>query len=480
MADQKDLLLIKTHSVVPIHWVPMGLMYVAKAAEERGAKVKIIDLSLERNYKEVLESNLIEYKPRLVGIGGMCVEFDGVKETAGIVKKIMPDVKVIAGGPLAIPLFKECLRDNNVDIVVFQEGESAIQDLLRNINKEMALSQIKGIAFRNDGDIFRTESRPIEDIDAIPIPAWHLIDPLRYIESRDNWFGIEHLKAMNIVPARGCPYSCIFCDKSVFGQKWRGRNPKNIIDEMILLKDTYGAEAIQFLDDIIDVNKKWVTDFICEIKSHNLKMYWGCASRVNHADYELYKKMHDAGCLYVYFGIEFGSDVTLQKAKKQATVEQAYKAIEIARKAGLKVVSGCMLGMLDETDKQINETIRFAMSSKSNAVGISVLTPIGGTVLFDMAVVAGKIDPNQPWWRATRANAQINLSKDVSNKRLAYLASKAYWMLFWSRPSRKWPKFVCQIMQFSFYILSPFTGDRFVKIVFWFDNIRKKLHLGLP
>lgn len=480
MAEQKDLLLIKTH-VVPINWVPMGLMYVAKAAEKVAAKVKIIDLSIERNYKEVLESKLIECKPRLVGIGGMCVEFDGVRETAGIVKKIMPDIKVVVGGALTIPLLKECLRDKNIDIVVFKEGESAIQDLLRYINKEMVLSEIKGIAFRNDDDdIFLTQPRSIEDIDTSPIPAWHLIDPLRYIESRDNWFGIEHLKVMNIVPARGCPYSCIFCDKSVFGQKWRGRNPKNIIDEMIMLRDTYGAEAILFLDDIIDVNKRWVIDLIEEMQSRDVKMYWGCASRVNHADYELYKKMFDAGCRYLFFGIEFGSDAMLQKTRKQATVEQAYKAIEIARKAGLRVVSAYMLGMLDETDEQINQTIRFALSSKSDTAGISVLTPIGGTVLFDMAVAAGKVNPGQPWWRATRANAYINLSKDVSNKRLAYLAAKAYWLLFWSRPSRKWPRFVCRVMQLSFYILSPFVGDRFVKIIFWFDNIRKKLHLGLP
>ena len=479
MDNKKDLLLIKTHHT-RLKWLPMGLMYIAQAAENIGAKVRIIDLSLEQNYKKALTSALLENQPCLAGIGGMYTEFEEVKEIAAIVKEVMPKVPVVVGGPLTAALAKECLTDNNIDIVSLREGESTIQNLLRYIDGKIGLSEIKGIVFRKNEELFFTETKPIEDINAIPIPAWHLIDPYIYTSTNDNWFGISHLKMLNVVPARGCPYSCIFCDKNVFGQKWRGRNPKNIADEMIMLRDKYGAEAIMFLDDIFDVDKKWVSSFIEEVHARNIKMHWGCSSRINHADYELYKKMYDAGCCYIFYGIEFGSDEMLKKTGKQVTLAQVDKAVEIAKKAGLRVIGAYMLGMLDETEEQIKQTIKSALNSKVDVGGSSVLTPIAGTALFDMALKAGKINPNKEWWKATRANAYINLTKNVSNKKLAYLASKAYWMLFWTRPSRKLPIWFCKLMQHLFYIFGPISGDRFISLIFWLDNFRRKIHLKLP
>lgn len=480
MADKKDLLLIKTQ-YLRVASVPLGLMYIAQAAEKIGAKVKIIDLSIEHNYKKALKSTFIKCEPRLVGIGGMYEEFEGAKEIAAIIKETMPDVLVVLGGPLGTSLVKECLRDKNIDIVVLKEGESTTQDLLHYINGEIKLPQIKGIAFRKNDEIIFTEPRSLEDIDAIPIPAWHLIDTPRYIESRESWFGIKNLKVLYVAASRGCPYNCIFCDKNIFGQKWRGRNPKNIVDEMILLRDMYGANAILFVDSIFDMNKKWVINLIEEMKLRNVRMHWGCISRVDHADYELYKKMHDALCCYVFFGIEFGSDEMLQKTRKQTTVEQAYKAIEIARRAGLRTVGSHMMGMLDETDKQINETIKFALGSKLDVGGFSIVTPIPGTVLYDMAVGAGKITPAQPWWKATYSNAFINLSKNVSSEKLTYLTTKAYWMFFWSRSSRKLPRWACKFMQLSFYVFSPLTGgERFINFINWLDRVRRRLRLNLP
>lgn len=479
MVGKRDLLLVKTHRL-RCSWMPLGLMYVAAGAEKKGAKVGIIDLSLEEDHVKVLKSVLEGVQPRIVGIGGMYEEFNEAKEVAAIIKVTTPTAKVIVGGPMATSLPQECLQNKNMDVVILREGESTIQDLLLYINGETELSEIKGIVFKSGGEIIFSEPRPIEDIDGIPIPSWHLIEPERYIESKDNWFGVAHLRVMNMAASRGCPYHCIYCDKNVLGQKWRGRNPKNIVDEMILLKDRYGAEAIMFVDDIFDVNRKWVLDLIDEMRSRDINMYWGCNSRANHADYEMYKKMHEAGCSYVGLGVEFGSDSMLKKARKQLTVEQAHRAIGLAKKAGLRAIGYHMIGMLDETQEEINETIKFAINSKLDSGGISVVAPITGTELYDIAVKAGKIDPDKPWWEATRANALINLSKNVSSKHLVYLISKTYWMFFWSRPARKWPRWMCKIMQLSFYVFYPFVGERFGDFTFWLDKIRRKLHLSLP
>jgi len=479
VAGRKDLLLIKTH-YVRIKYAPLGLMYVAAAVENKGAEVGIIDLALEDNHKKALREVLIASRPRLVGIGGMYEEFEEIKRVAASTKEILPDTPIVVGGPIGPSLTAECLKDKNIDIVALGEGESLIQDLLRYIDGETALPQIKGIAFRGSAEVTFTGPRPLEDINAIPIPAWHLIDPPRYFQPHDNWFGIDNLKVLNIAPSRGCPYSCIFCDKGTFGHKWRGRAPGNIVDEMILLRDSFGAQATLFADDIFDVNKEWAVSFTEEIRSRGVNMYWGCASRVNHSDYELYKKMYDAGCRYLFFGIEFGSDEMLKRSGKRTTSEQVYRAIDTARSAGLRTVGAYMLGMLDETDKQIHQTMEMALRSRLDVASANVVTPIAGTALFNMAVEAGKIKKDQPWWRAGRLDTYINLTKNVSSRRLTYLVSKMYWMLFWSRPSRRIPRFICKVMQMSFFIFSPLAGQRFVNLVSWFNGLRRKLHLGSP
>ena len=474
-----DFLLVKTHRLRP-KWQPTGLMYVAKALENVGAKVKILDLFFEKNPIKTLESILIRYKPNFVGIGGLYSEFDTIEAISKTIKDIDKNIKVIVGGPIAGVLTNELLKIKYIDIVALREGESISQDIFKYSINKMPLEEIRGIVFKKGDDVIYTKPRPIEDIDAIPIPSWHLIEVERYITTNDNWFGKEHLRMLNIVPARGCPYSCIFCDKSVFGNKWRGRNPKNIVDEIVMLKTRYNIQAVMFLDDIFDVNKKWVFSFIDELKSRNVNIYWGCSSRVNHADYELYKKMREAGCLYIFYGIEFGSDEILKRANKGFASKDINRAIDIAKSAGLRVVGSYMLGMLDETEEDIEKTIKSAINSKIDVGGISVLTPIASTVLFDMAVKSKKIDPNKPYWRATRENAYINLTKNLSNKRLAFLRAKAYWVMFWTRPSRKLPKWFCKIMEKSFFIFRPFIGDRFMNFIHYLDSIRKKLHLGLP
>ncbi|MCM8786793.1 MAG: B12-binding domain-containing radical SAM protein [Candidatus Omnitrophica bacterium] len=474
-----DLLLIKTHHI-KYRWLPMGLMYVAKAAKNVGAKVKILDLSLEKKPFYFLRKQLLNLKPSIVGVGGMYCEFEEIRQIAKVTRETLPKTIVVVGGPLTTALLKEILQDKNIDLVSLCEGELTIQDLLGFLDGKTKLEDIKGIVFRKDGKLFYTQKREILDINLIPIPAWEEIDVPTYISRNDNWFGIENLKMLNIVPQRGCPYSCVFCDKNVFGQVWRPRDPKNIVDEMLFLKENYKIEAIMFLDDIFDVNKKWVYSFIEELKKRNVNMYWGCSSRVNHSDYHLYKAMKEVGCCYIFYGVEFGTNEMLEKANKKTTIEQIKKAIDIAHSAGLRVIAGYMLGMLDETEEQIKKTIKFAIETKTEVATITVVTPIANTVLFDLAVKAGKINKNTTWWKATRANALINLTQDVSNKRLAYLVSKTYWMLFWTRPNRRFPKWFCKLMQHSFYILRPISGDKFINFIFWLDNIRKRLNLRLP
>ncbi|MDD5194278.1 MAG: radical SAM protein [Candidatus Omnitrophica bacterium] len=479
MPDKIDLLLIKTHQVKQV-WVPLGLLYVARAALNMGAKVKLADLSLERDWQSALKTTLINYEPSLVGLGGMFEEFEGARDIIAIVNEMRPEAKVIVGGPFAASLTDEFLTETGASVVVLKEGETAIQDLLCHINSEKKLEDIAGIAYRKEGKVVYTQNRTLEDINAIPVPAWELLDLERYIESKDNSFGVSGLRVLSMSTSRGCPYSCIYCDKNIFGQKWRGRDPKNIVDEMLLLRDTYGINGVMFIDDIFDVNKNWVLSVIEEINKRKANMYWWCNSRVNHADLELYKKMHEAGCNYIGLGIEFGSKQMLDAVNKRATVEQAYKAVEIAHSAGLKVVGYYMLGMLHETREQICETIQFALASKIDTAGVSLVTPIKKTKLYDLALESGKISPQDPWWRTTRANAYLNLTDGVTHKELAYLHAKAYWMLFWTRPSRKFPRSFCKLMQHAFYLFKPLAGDKFISFIYWLDAIRRKLHLGLP
>ena len=362
----------------------------------------------------------------------MITEYEEVLRLVDVVKNTKAGATVILGGPLATTLPQQLLQASRADFAVIGEGEKAVIDLVTAIEKGSGFNDIKSIAYRADGQIVVTESaEPIADLDSIPFPARHLLDMKRYIRNHFARFGFKvdgfaKIKSTNLISSRGCPYSCTFCFKQMWGHKWRGRSAENMVAEMETLYYTYGINGFFFNDDTFVLDKERVFKFCALLRQKELKIVWYCNGRINLMTQEMLKAMYSAGCRGIAYGLESGNQQILDSMKKNITLGQVRKVVQSTKEAGINITGYFMLGMLGETRATIQETMAFARELELDFYGFSLTTPMAGTELYDAAIKAGfKPEGTTPigdWSLYVNAN----LTKDCSDADLAAFENAAF------------------------------------------------------
>jgi radical SAM superfamily enzyme YgiQ (UPF0313 family) len=272
--------------------------------------------------------------------------------------------------------------DAGADAVILGEGEAVLGEIVDRIGYP-SLGDIKGVAFRGgDGSIVRTAKRsPLRDLDALPFPAWDLVDFDRY---RRIWRERHGTFALNMATTRGCPYLCNWCAKPIWGQSYAVRSPANVVAELKTLIDAAGPEYIWFMDDIMGLKPKWWGAFADELERHRIKIRFKCLSR---ADLVLREgavaDLARAGCDIVWMGAESGSQKILDAMDKGLTVAQIEEATRRLKTAGIRVGHFIQFGYSGEGIGDIARTIRMIRRTRPDDIGISVSYPLPGTVFYD-------------------------------------------------------------------------------------------------
>lgn len=390
--------------------------------ERSGYEVKIIDAPALDLSVHQIEDILNKDQPEIIGITASTPMIYDAYEVARAAKEVCPNSAVVLGGPhptfLPIETLQEC---PSADIVCIGEGEETIVELAEAIRRKIDLSKVRGIAFRTeDGRIVKTESRPlIKDLDSLPFPAWHLLPMDKYT--------VLGKKAIvcHIISSRGCPFRCIFCSSSkVFGKKYRARSAKNVVDEIEFLVSEYNPESIEFSDDEFTLDQKRTEEICDELKKRGIDIPWACGSRVDTVSKSLLMKMREAGCSFIYYGIESASQRILNFIKKGITIEQIKKAVEATKEAGIKIMGSFMIGFPDETREEIKSTLSFPKKLKVDYVQFTIATPYPGTELYEMAKRENLL-LTEDWSQYTTLKPVMAL-KDISAKELQRLIKRAY------------------------------------------------------
>ncbi|MEA2101527.1 MAG: radical SAM protein, partial [Thermodesulfobacteriota bacterium] len=317
---------------------PLGISYVAAVCEKAGIEVKILDYIVSLYTKEKLFDELNSFCPDIVGATSVTMTFPFAASIIRDVKLFNPSIITLMGGPhVSFDTQRTLLEYPEIDIVVTGEAEETIMELMPVITDRKGWGDIPGIAFMKDGQVLNTGRRElIEDLDSIPIPSRHLLPMSRY-----QALGFP----VSIITSRGCPNRCIFClGRRMVGFKVRYRDPSLVIDE---IEDvlSYGFTRINIADDIFTANKKRVYRLCDEILSRGIEFSWSAFARVNTVDTPLLKAMKEAGCDSVSFGIESGNKEMLKRVKKGITIDQAKKAIQSCKEAGIIAHASFIAGL---------------------------------------------------------------------------------------------------------------------------------------
>lgn len=379
---------------------PISLLYLAAPLERHGVEVSVIDGAAEGLDQAKLESRIAEVDPHIIGVGCMMTEtFPDAMEAVRTAKRAAPNAKIVMGGHHASFVADKIIDAfADVNYVVVGEGEHTFLDLVRSINNNGRIDQIKGITYRNNGRaVFTGHRPPVQNLDDVPFPPRHLVEGVRY--GKVSGFQISNKKSAAMISSRGCPFGCTFCSCTAFsGRRIRARSPENVVAEIEYLINNFGTEQIFVMDDNFTAIPKRVMEICRLIKERNIDIEWLCESRVDTASEEMYQSMADAGCRVIYFGMESGSQRVLDYFSKKTTVERGEQAATLAQRAGIDVVGSFIVGAPVETEEDFQKTLDFITHADLDMIQVSSLKIYPGTELWRQFEASGAIKP-EDWAR---------------------------------------------------------------------------------
>lgn len=362
---------------------PLGLMYLAAAAEKYTAwETSIFDAQTTVGGYASMERRILDFLPDVVGIQVYTFSLIDAYETARIVRRILPDSKIIMGGPHVNIYPAQTLNSGLTDYVCTGEGEHSLPELLKRIESGADPGGISGIWYKkSDGSVVSGgPPEPINDLDKLPFPARKLLPVHDYksVFSRGNF--------TTMMSSRGCPYRCIYCERPQMGKKFRPRTPANIADEMEECIENFSIKTFFFYDDTFNIDRQRVVDFCRELKKRGIKAAWDIRARIDRMDPELLDELSSAGCERIHYGIESGSQEILDNMRKDINLDDARNVVKATKKAGIETLCYFMLGNPGEKAGHIKRTVDFACSLDADYAHISVTIPFPGTPLYTMGL----------------------------------------------------------------------------------------------
>jgi anaerobic magnesium-protoporphyrin IX monomethyl ester cyclase len=382
-----------------------ALMSLGTVLRQEGVEVEVLDLLSTRYSPRKIEERLSRFQPDLIGATCVTMNFPLTVKILQHCKAFAPDATIVMGGPHVTFTSAETLRDfPQVDIIVRGEGEETLKELVGALEKGRNLQGVKGVSFRHNGTILQTEDRPfIRDLNLLPLPDRTLFPLSRYLAMR---------VPASVLTSRGCPTGCSFClGYRMTGRKGRFRDPLRVVDEIESAR-LLGFEEICIDDDLFTRNRRHVYAICEEIGRRGLKGKMYIFARVDTVDAVLLKKLKEAGCAMICFGLESGNQGILDRANKRTTGEKARQAVEACKDAGIAPFGSFILGLPGETRESMEETASFARSL-GIPYGFHLLSPFPGTRIREKAAEYGiKILTDD--WSLYDADHAVTETEDLS------------------------------------------------------------------
>jgi anaerobic magnesium-protoporphyrin IX monomethyl ester cyclase len=279
--------------------------------------------------------------------------------------------------------------DAGADAVLIGEPETTLAELLAVWGQPHSdVATVAGLALKassigiaGNGHAHRTSPRPwLKNLDALPFPAWDLVDVERY---RTTWTDHHGRFSWNAVTSRGCPYKCNWCAKPVFGNRYIQRSPGDVAQELSLLRQQVEPDYIWYADDIFGLTERWILSFAEEVTTRDARIPFMMQSRVNLMTPPAVEALVTAGGDEVWLGVESGAQHILEAMDKNTTVEQVRSATRTLKEHGVKTCWFIQLGYLGEGWEDILKTRDLIREERPDDIGVSVSYPLPGTEFYD-------------------------------------------------------------------------------------------------
>lgn len=394
---------------------PLELASAASLLEKNGFQVEIMDCPATGIKKTELAKKVSKKNPDLI-----VVNTAGISESNDL--EIASELKTATGSLTTVIMpfesfYPENIFDKSIDAAIRGEIEYTILDIARQI----PLSKINGITFNNKIKTIKNPDRElIKNLDELPIPAYHLLPMKKY----SYWY-LPKLPFTTVCTSRGCPFNCIYCLYPVgFGDVWRGKSVKNVIDELTLLKEKYKIKSILFRDQVFNFDLRRTEEICDKIVEKDIDIEWRCEARINLLSKNLMIKMKNAGCIGIHLGVESGDPKLLKNiAKIGLSLSKIKEVFKNAHNIGLSTRAFFIIGLPGETKESIKKTFELARTIKADDYFFNAITPYPGTKLYEIAKKNGWVEENN--WENFAVNEAIMRNEKLTKDEIRYFVEAA-------------------------------------------------------
>jgi len=366
------------------NWPPSWVAYIGGALKTAGyTNVRFVDAMTNHIPDEALREIIRQNQPDVILATAITPMIYKAQRSLELAREVRPQAKTILGGIHPTFMYGQVLTEAPwIDYIVRGEGEEIIVNLMRAIEAGTDLTErhtINGLAFRHEDQIVATAAQPpIANLDTLT-PDWSLLEWDKYIYVPMN----VRVAVPNF--ARGCPFTCRFCSQWKFWRQYRVRSPKLFVDEIETLVKEHNVGFFILADEEPTINKRKFVALCKELEERKLGIHWGINTRVTDIlrDEELLPLYRRAGLIHVSLGTEAASQMNLDTFRKETTIEQNKRAIQLLKANGMVAEAQFIMGMENETPETIEETYRLALDWDPDMANWNMYTPWPFAELFE-------------------------------------------------------------------------------------------------
>lgn len=408
--DDKETNIMKPHP-------PLGLLYISAYLKEQNLNNVVFDSTFSSTQKQL--EHIKKTQPKIIAIyTNLMTKIKVIK----LIKELKNNSaygypKIILGGPDITYNIENYLK-TGVDFLVIGEGEQTMFKLSTALLNEEDITEINGIAYLKGKGVVKTVTREkIKKLTNLPLPNRAAINFQPYL---DVWKKHHGKNSMTVSTQRGCPYTCKWCSTAVYGQSYRRRPAKLVVEELLFIKQKYNPNAIWFVDDVFTVSHKWIREFVEEIKHRNLKIPFECITRAERLNDEILILLKEAGCFRIWIGAESGSQKIIDAMDRRVDIDMVKKMILKTNKMGIETGTFIMVGYPGEDESDINKTIQYLKDANPTQYTITIAYPIKGTSLYNE--IKENIISNLNW--ETTTDRDIEFKRTYSRKYYNYAVKR--------------------------------------------------------
>ncbi len=414
---------------------PLGLGYIAAIAEQCGWEVGIIDAEVEGLSQEDILARVARFKPDLIGLTATTPFFHSVVEMAKALRQRF-STPIAVGGP-HISLMREKAFADVFDYCFVGESETILPEFFSRFALGKSLEDVRGILYRRDGAIvFHGEAPRLEDLDALPWPARHLLPGDKY--QIGTLRGLQHYTSFFI--SRGCPFDCVFCANKLYGKAVRRRSVPEVMRELTHIVNDLKIRHIYFLDDTLTLDRAYIMSLCAAIKESGLKFTFEGSTRANLWDEAMVRELRACGLIRISFGLET-ADLRVRKIiKKRVPLKSYFHANRLNNRLKIETINSVMLGLPGDTPRSIKRTVDFLCRSRDiQHATYSIAMPYPGTEMWDMAhanqhglkLLTEDFAQFQRYGHAVMQVGEITPAQMVALQKHGLMRIYACWWRFW-------------------------------------------------